>query len=183
MTRRRVPCLVLWAAALVSACGGSSTPSTAEAGVDTVVIGMCDPARVRPPGDYPLAEPGNCVTDSDCGDGVNGRCSLNGPYIGCTYDECFADADCPAGTRCACDVGLQDGNLCVPDHCSGCATAECGVSAGCLGPTQAAALECHTGHDRCRTNADCGRDEYCTREPQNSGDPLRWRCTSPWCFF
>jgi len=148
------------------------------------VIGMCDPGRVRPPGDYPLLG-GDCTTDSDCVDGVNGRGRRPDAYTHCTYDGCFADADCPVGERCACGAGPQDGNFCLVDYCGDCAAVDCAISWSCRGLQYPAALRCHTADDTCRTEADCDeRGQVCTHEPEFSSGPptLGWRCASPWCI-
>lgn len=219
MTWRNPACLglSLVTLALSSGCGGGSgvagmdaqvdaapsvdsgadsadaDPVDAAAPVDAVVIGICDPGRVRPTNDAPIAG-GDCDADSDCVDvdgGVNGRCSFIGPASHCTYDACFSDADCAAEKRCICGVGFQDANKCLADHCSACDAAECGISWSCAGPSSfgsglsfgAPTLECHTSGDACRTDADCDASshEFCTQKVQNDGDPVGWRCARIWC--
>ena len=186
--------LAITALALVSACGGSTvasvdascadapSPPDAAPSVDPGRIGMCDPDRVRPGGN---SAPGltECGSDEECVDGVNGRCNFVGPaWTLCSYDSCFGDEDCPAGTRCACGVGPSGANRCLPDHCCGCDAPDCAVSLGCEGRGHPVALECHGRHDACRTDADCGSDEYCTHEPNDSSQTPVWRCTPPWCW-
>lgn len=154
--------------------------------IDAGAIGACDPTRVRPMGGPPVG--GECETDADCVDGVNGRCSIRFHATECTYDECFTDADCRPGYRCACDAGTQRANLCLPDHCDSCPDSDCAVSWGCEGPGNhppygAMALECHTPEDQCRTDADCGLREFCTRGPSLPCDPTfsRWQCLAVMC--
>jgi len=191
MTRHSAPALgVALTLALACACGGSSGVADAgfvDAGLDARVIGRCDPDRVRPAGDT-VGIIQECTSHSDCVDGVNGRCTLRGAYTVCTYDECFSDADCPAGTRCACGVEQLDGNLCQGDNCSGCAVADCALSWGCEGhnggsDSGAQSFECYTPDDSCHTDADCDSGEYCTRGPDTIGEAVdpSWHCASPSC--
>jgi hypothetical protein len=170
----------------LSACAGGS--HFADAGLDARRMGTCDPDRVRPPGDYGFIVT-ECTHDSDCADGLNGRCSRRGAYSACTYDLCFSDADCPAGTRCACGVERQDGNLCVSDLCGACARIDCAVSWGCEGHNGTGSgggvqsFECYTPDDTCHSDADCDTGEFCTRGPGVRGeqpDPS-WHCASPTC--
>jgi hypothetical protein len=79
-----------------------------------------------------------CVRDSDCTQGINGRCLASPPPItpcagGCTYDECFHDAECGGNTPCACRSSASDGvaNRCLPSS-------------------------------NCRLDADCGPGAYCS---------------------
>jgi hypothetical protein len=148
---------------LIGACAGDSTPRFADAGLDARWVSTCDPDRVRP-GNGPVFMIRECTYDADCPDGVNGRCTLQGPYSVCTYDQCFSDADCPAGSRCACGAQQLDGNMCVSDHCAACGAGECAISWGCAGPHAGAygaqSFECYTPHDTCRTDADCDSGEF-----------------------
>ena len=58
----------------------------------------CD--RDRPPGNpsEPWGPPLWCVSDADCTEGTNGRCTGNS-HDGwrCTYDACFEDSECEGG--------------------------------------------------------------------------------------
>ena len=178
--------LTLATLALVGACAGGSTPSFADAGLDARWIGRCDPDRVRPLwGLNGIVR--DCMSNSDCVDGVNGRCTLQGPYTWCTYDQCFSDADCPAGARCACGVEQLDGNMCLLDDCSGCAADQCAPSWGCAGHVDGSSggvqsFECYTPDDSCHTDADCRPGEFCTRGPSDNteGGPPdpSWHCAS-----
>lgn len=79
-----------------------------------------------------------CVRDSDCTQGTNGRCLASPPPVTpcggfCSYDECFTDADCGGNVPCACRSSASDGaaNRCLP-------------------------------LSNCRLDADCGHGVYCS---------------------
>lgn len=174
-------------ATLADAPDGGDVDAPDGALIDAGAIGTCDPTRVRPRGDPPTSS-GICTSDEECTDGVNGRCSRFGTTNLCTYDQCFTDADCREGFRCACDAGHQLANVCVEDHCDSCAEVDCAVSWGCEGPHHnppygAVALECHTPEDECRTKLDCPAFQFCTRGPGSPGEPLLpyWRCSAVMC--
>jgi len=173
--------------ALIGACAGGGS-NFADAGLDARWSGTCDPDRVRP-GNALLVMIRDCAADSDCLDGVNGRCTLEGPYTVCTYDECFSDADCPAGSRCACGVQPLDGNMCRRDHCASCGADECAISWGCEGHSGGVygvqSFECYTPDDSCHTDADCASAEFCTRGPDLPSEEVysSWHCASVRCAF
>jgi hypothetical protein len=84
------------------------------------------------PSEATLNGPRLCESDSDCGQGTNGRCFLNGGPVtdcgtNCSYDACASDADCPTGEPCACRASAAD----------------------------SAANSCLTGGN-CRVDSDCG---------------------------
>jgi hypothetical protein len=94
-----------------------------------------------------------CSWDSDCVAGANGRCVVFGPGPPapvCSYDECFEDADCPAGVPC-----------------------ECRSSASSVGPNQ-----CATGSD-CRVDSDCGPSGYCSPSLFNQWCGWTYHCHTP----
>ncbi len=79
-----------------------------------------------------------CVRDSDCTQGINGRCLASPPPISpcggfCSYDECFSDADCGGNVPCGCRSSASDSaaNRCLPTS-------------------------------TCRLDADCGPGVYCS---------------------
>ncbi|MGK0360759.1 MAG: hypothetical protein ACI9U2_003073, partial [Bradymonadia bacterium] len=132
----------------------------------------CDDARG--PGATPEegGAPVDCLTDDDCPDGDNGRCTGNG-HDGwyCTYDRCFADADCDG--VCQCGGGFRsDHNVCLGGDCR--VDADCGAAGFCSPSfgdcgayTGVNAYYCHTSDDTCIDDADCegepqfGFDPYC----------------------
>jgi hypothetical protein len=82
----------------------------------------------------PMSAQSGCQRDSDCTDGVNGRClAYGGPacLTGCSYDTCESDADCPSNQVCDCR-GMDsnsDANVCVPADCR--SDADCGPGEFC----------------------------------------------------
>jgi hypothetical protein len=110
------------------------------------------------------ASPSCCSSDADCKDGgTNGRC-INyffGPSL-CSYDECFADSECPSGIPCICrsSSASESPNTCVPGgNCV--ADSECGPGGYCSpspSPMECAGqgpYYCHTSADTCTDDADC----------------------------
>lgn len=81
----------------------------------------------------------SCHHDDDCRDGVNGRCVLSledqVSRLSCAYDECFVDADCPAGRVCAplyeADPAVfsQSNLFCVRATCA--SSADCANAQAC----------------------------------------------------
>lgn len=127
----------------------------------------------------------DCTEDSDCSDGLNGRCVF-GRIAMCSYDECFEDADCPTGTLCQCGTPTGIGHQCM--------TAECRVDADCPGSwcsptfdtcgayTGVTAYYCHTAQDECTNDTDCGGtgqygEPYCMFEPMVG----HWVCNDSHC--
>jgi len=111
---------------------------------------------------------GPCKSDGDCTDGKDGLCvlSLTVAACSCTYDQCFSDDDCPAGTLCSCS-GFYSGNTCVSGSCH--VDADCGVGgycspvvAGCSG--QVIGYACHKADDKCSDNKDCPFSSSCAPE-------------------
>jgi hypothetical protein len=86
-----------------------------------------------------------CKSDADCTAGMNGRCFLNSDPCRtyCSYDECLADTDCPAGQPCMCRTS---GTEKAPNSCvagSSCATdADCGKCGFCSLSSQRTMLQC-----------------------------------------
>jgi hypothetical protein len=77
-----------------------------------------------------------CAQDSDCKGGQNGRCVQPGAgprRLTCSYDECFADAQCTSNAPCECRASASDGS---PNSC---------LRSG-----------------NCRVDADCGEGGYCS---------------------
>jgi hypothetical protein len=133
--------------------------------------------------------PVTCHAHADCTAGQNGRCSGNG-HDGwhCTYDQCFADADCSgtaASSVCACEGGFRsDNNVCLRD--GNCRTdADCGSGGYCspsLGScgnyAKAVGYFCHTPQDECVNDSDCGGGPwYCAYSPLVG----HWKCSNAHC--
>jgi hypothetical protein len=114
---------------------------------------------------------GECSQDSDCVNsalGENGRCVQRGPLPGytCSYDACFTDSACEKGSVCQCREPADgvDPNYCTtPSTCR--VDADCGDNGYCS-PSQAhewcgTFYACHTPHDDCLNDSDCGPDTHC----------------------
>jgi len=142
--------------------------ATPDAGTDPEVFerrGRPEPEQCdsfREPMEIAMRRCG-CSSDEECGDGDNGRCSIDHDVRHCTYDECFEDDDCPTGTACACNVGPNHTNQCVTAMCTrdaDCGGFACGLSRSCgggsgrVGPPEE--FRCHTALDECTADADCG---------------------------
>lgn len=179
-------------------CGGAtSTPETGDGGAaDGSTPGVPDKHRPtaptcsmdRPPQivDARMADsgiPGSCEIDADCTQGKNGRCGRpTGNRAGnyCSYDSCFADADCAADEACSCAVS---GNVCVKGNCR--LDSDCGVGGYCsptigggCGGTGVAGYFCHTASDECANDSDCKatsqdlQTKSCAWEPTSK----KWKC-------
>ena len=132
--------------------------------------------------------PAGCQADDDCADGANGRCTGNG-HDGwrCSYDRCFADADCDG--VCECGGGFRsDNNVCLGGDCQ--VDSDCGPNGFCSPSfgdcgayTDVVAYYCHTPEDECVDDADCegesqfGFAPYCAFNP-GAG---RWACSDSHC--
>ena len=139
-----------------------------------------------------------CLQDSDCTAGSNGRCNdmprLSGCH--CSYDQCFADADCATGSGpCECRAaantagqsspGLSATNVCKAGNCrvdKDCAggTGYCSPSLGSCGNWGGVVgYYCHTPQDKCIDDADCAA--------QGGGDcrfdavGAAWQCETSQC--
>ena len=118
-----------------------------------------------------------CSSDSQCIDGVNGRCfpweGLVGPG-GCSYDECFSDSNCGARTPCLCRSSSTDNSANICDVGGNCAVdSDCGPGGycspsmeTCYSTNPEAVVEgrnyggpnpyyCHTASDLCINDSDC----------------------------
>lgn len=165
---------------------GPAIPEIREPERHRTLPEMCD--DVRPPGpvDGDGDPGGECSSDDDCVDGVNGRC-VHGRFTMCTYDECFSDADCAndqGGGVCECEGGWgSDANACLGGDCRrdlDCETGYCSPSYGDCGDYSGfVAYYCHTFEDDCIDDADCADlpGGYCAFQPQLG----RWACSNSHC--
>jgi hypothetical protein len=127
---------------------------------------------------------GQCLRDSDCDAGANGRCDATREGLVCSYDECFADSGCGSDGPCACGghYGPDGPNTCMPGNCR--TDADCGRDGYCS-PTQGdcgsysgiIAYYCHRPQDTCVNDSDCGPREqqgpgYCMYRPELG----HWQC-------
>ena len=133
----------------------------------------------RPPSTSTPAR-GDCLADSDCTGGDNGRC-VNTRFGGtCSYDECFKDDDCAAGELCLCDGSRLGGNACITAGChtdAECGAYPCSPTLGTCGHyTPPVAYQCHSAADDCQSDSECGVG-YC------AFDTLRgvWACSTLEC--
>jgi hypothetical protein len=100
---------------------------------------------------------GGC-SDSECDGGINGRCIYVGLSLGCTYDECFTDSDCPPGPGgpCICRLSPSEPNSCASGNCV--VDSSCGSGNYCSLSFTACAFVtyfCHTPSDTCIDDTDC----------------------------
>ena len=149
------------------------------------------PATCTPPeasnSEACIADVSDCVTDSDCTDGPNGRCLtqfFDGPiddtYCGCRY-FCERDADCGAGEVCECVNGNP--GVCRVANCEESADCESGV---CELSRYTDGCDFYNGFF-CRTEADsCHVDNGCDPESRQCsvapfGDDESWACYEEFC--
>ncbi|HEX7670240.1 MAG TPA: hypothetical protein VF395_11680, partial [Polyangiaceae bacterium] len=171
--------------------GGSGGKVTAEPTKHRPVAIGCGARPAPPPAGAGGAANGpqpplqTCTVNSDCTQGPNGRCVSGrvGPH--CSYDACFADADCGKGSVCLC--GTPDGasNACLGQGCqvdadcpnSWCSPtfSSCGLYSGVV------SYACHTAQDECVNDTDCGTPPgtggYCMFDPMVS----HWICSTSQC--
>lgn len=125
-----------------------------------------------------------CTANADCKEQKNGRCSATGH---CSYDGCYADADCGKGGVCVCTEEGKRGYSCVMGNCSVDGDCDVGSSKGYCSPTYGLACGaftgtigwyCHTKDDDCVDDADCkgkpgkSGNGYCAWSPEAS----KWVC-------
>lgn len=175
---------------------GSTCPD--QRGPGSVLVDNCDNSAVGN-GMYVL-----CVQDSDCSDGMNGRCLGNGSVAcvtGCSYDACFSDSDCPGNQPCECrhSASSTGTNSCVSGgNCR--IDAECGSDGFCspslvgdnpchcynaasCGPDGCAdscghGYFCHTAQDSCLDDSDCSGAIGCNYDQLDK----RWTCNVLACL-
>jgi hypothetical protein len=171
--------------------GGATTTSLKEPKVHRAAATTCP--MDRPPGQAADPQMGDaCEKDADCTKGKNGRCV--GSIVvknHCSYDECFADADCGSAEACECrNPAAASANTCIHGNCrldSDCGPGGwCSPSAVTLDPSCAFQVSpasigyfCHTAADTCTDDADCGSnaDKSCIF----SVDAMRWQCQGTPC--
>lgn len=172
---------------LAGACGARVDPDAGRDGsvsetsctescthADGVVVssaGQCSDVP-RPSDTSPEPPDGACVTDADCVDGAQGRCTRAHVAAVCTYHECASTADCGDGAVCVCGVGPLGQNRCLADRCRG--ADGCRVSSGCGGidgvQNGAEAIAPASADDACRSDADCRSSSRCSHADG------AWRC-------
>jgi hypothetical protein len=147
---------------------------------------------------------GECMQDSDCTDGMNGRCispNVVGPLgrSSCSYDTCSSDSDCPVNEPCRCRPSAADN---APNYCvarSNCRIdSDCGPGGFCSpsllgidGSVYSDASSgsgsvvfgyfCHTPRDLCLNNSDCDAsicviDEGCGGIACGYSSDNHWDC-------
>jgi hypothetical protein len=130
----------------------------------------CPTERGPAPGTQPYGPnmANGCTTDSQCTQGLDGRCFPFGGLVwtgGCSYDECLTDSDCPSGAPCICRTSASDvspnicaaGSNCVLDSDCG-PGGFCSPSVFCdarLPGWPAYGYYCHTAADTCINDMDC----------------------------
>jgi hypothetical protein len=144
-----------------------------------------------------------CSSDSQCTNGVNGRCfSWGGLGDGCSYDECFTDSNCGSKIPCLCRSSSTDNRANVCDVAGNCAVdSDCGPGGYCSPSVQVVPDQrpnvcsglltpyyCHTASDLCINDSDCAPLDAgpptldsptyaCAYNPQDN----RWECTQTIC--
>jgi hypothetical protein len=162
--------VMLTVAIFAAGCGGKIAISTVP--LDHRKAGVACPQQRGPScsspcypndGGYP------CLDDSNCTEGVNGRCgafTFNAGGPTCNYDECFSDSDCDSGAPCECRTSASDfqANVCLTG--SNCRIdSDCGPGGYCS-PSVAPegllyAYYCHTRGDTCTNDSDCRMYQSC----------------------
>lgn len=159
------------------------TPARHRAGADACPTERGTPTIEGTPEDW-----WDCRSHDECTEGINGRCTWigRGGYY-CTYDQCFADAECDSGP-CICrgttgGTAAAGANRCFPGGCR--TDADCGVGGFCS-PTYGscgdyggtAGYYCHTCDDDCTDDADCtAPGAYCAYDLVEA----RWHCQATHC--
>jgi hypothetical protein len=129
-----------------------------------------------------------CTTNGECTAGANGRCISSRIGMTCSYDACFADADCAPGSVCQCGPENGPGNHCSQPGCqvdADCPNSWCSPTfSSCGNYSGVVSYACHTAKDECVNDADCsghgatgGLGAYCMYDPQVA----RWVCSSSQC--
>jgi hypothetical protein len=204
MTRVVTMLSLVWFVA-APACGGQAVGSGSGSGTPDSGQGGHDGSSARVPQNHRPSDsacmttppvgscsPGGpaamCDEDSDCEDGVNGRCDNEAPApiagCSCSYDTCAADSSCPTGQTCACHDTpyVYGGNHCVTGDCR--VDADCGVGGYCspsIGLSSCGDIGgyyCHTPSDACVDDSDCSSFEVCAYDT----GAKHWACAmNPAC--
>lgn len=153
----------------------------------------CDTERPLDPITETPPDWSECDSHDDCTDGTNGRCTGNSFHgYACTYDRCFADAECAdRGGPCLCrgeggGRGSGGANHCVTGNCQ--TDADCGPGGFCS-PTLGdcgdyggtTGYYCHTCEDECTDDADCGEGDWGRGYCRYDSVIGHWRCASDHC--
>ena len=140
-----------------------------------------------------------CHKDAECTAGKNGRCTPPAPYSRtrahvCTYDQCFADAECGKKSICLCRhtaEGPGEGHACFTGACR--VDADCGAQSYCSPSHDACSKSksalgyfCHTASDECTNDDDCvppkdQSDGSWATSCVPSGAAGRWVCSTMRC--
>ena len=165
---------------LLCACGGSVTPSGAQAGGGHPERGMPDGSGgmdgVAPDGDggspvgrVPL---NHRPSDAQCATtAAAGNCGGEEPFpdAGCTMDS-----DCTAGKEGRCETpggGPVSDCVCIYDKCGGDTDCPGGQPCGCHGSPYSGGLGSTCVPGNCRVDADCGENGYCSPSPTQGCGP------------
>jgi hypothetical protein len=127
---RRITCavVILVVTVATAACKRPKNDPVAEKPyvpfVRRTVAPECVVGRASEPDTLTVPRGSTCHADSECTDGLNGRCTVH--YIGmgarineCSYDECLRDDHCGAGKACDCRTSPESwgASTCVPATC------------------------------------------------------------------
>lgn len=130
----------------------------------------------------------SCSKHADCTSGKNGRCFPQRGGARCSYDNCYADADCGTGKEagaCVCrDSGTATGaNYCLRGNCrtdADCGGNYCSPSLGSCGHMGGnVGFFCHSKKDECVDDEDCKpfHDGACRYVPEAGA----FKCSTSEC--
>lgn len=172
-----------------TSAGGSTSTTPKEPKVHRASGATCPTDR---PAGVTDGTTGDCTTDADCTNGMNGRCEqrIGAPPI-CSYDECQSDTDCGTAA-CECRNPAQFlANVCVHGNCitdADCNGDYCSPSAVTLSPFCTLEIPigtigyfCHSGADECVNDDECPAGTSGLQSCLFDADKGHWACRDVVC--